>query len=451
MYSWLRDGLIPGASAVLESLWVFAWISFLLATGEGTASIRYPYGWLLALIVLPALFGRWLDRSYWGPQRLRQYGLTALVVALFVGFMIPYHAAGAAWLAAAALLGRGMWLAMSDVTADSASGWFLAGFGAFLGLLAILLVAHPAGWEADQRELGPLLATYLFGGLSWLALVRRQEMEERAFRRPENSVNGTWLALLASISFAGKGALVGLLEIVAAFAALVWDAATFVVVNWLGPALVWLFGHLPAGSGRSGAGRLFGGRTPPRNVDATLLAWLQAHLPLEVVLALAAAILLGLLAIWLALKYRSWVSGADDEERTSLWSWRLFWSQLRQMLNGIRRFRAGTPTGALADERPAPLLSSIRQLYTAVLQASRNRELPRRPADTPLEFEPILHDQLGPVLAHDLTAAYLVARYAEADPDMAEVADLRHRWEQRVRENEAAHDRDPSLAPAPSA
>ncbi|HEX6512281.1 MAG TPA: hypothetical protein VF157_08285, partial [Chloroflexota bacterium] len=89
MFNWLRDGLIPGSSAVLESLWAYAWMSFLLAVGEGASAQRYPYPWIVALIAAPALFARWLDRSSWGPGWLRQYGLTALVIGLFTGFMLP--------------------------------------------------------------------------------------------------------------------------------------------------------------------------------------------------------------------------------------------------------------------------------------------------------------------------------------------------------------------------
>jgi len=101
VYSWLRDGLIPGASGTLEALWAYAWISFFLAAGATTSAIRYPFPWVLGLILLPALFGRLVDRSAWGPRWVRQHGLTVLVVGLFVGFMIPFHAAGAAWLVAA--------------------------------------------------------------------------------------------------------------------------------------------------------------------------------------------------------------------------------------------------------------------------------------------------------------------------------------------------------------
>ena len=85
MYSWLRDGLIPGVDALLEALWFYAWFNFFLATGDATSTMRYPFYWLLGLMLVPALIGRFLDRTMRGPQWLRQYGLTATVIGMFGG------------------------------------------------------------------------------------------------------------------------------------------------------------------------------------------------------------------------------------------------------------------------------------------------------------------------------------------------------------------------------
>jgi len=445
VYSWLRDGLIPGASSTLEALWAYAWISFFLAAGETTSAIRYPFPWVLGLILLPALVGRLVDRSAWGPRWVRQHGLTVLVVGLFVGFMIPFHAAGAAWLVAAALLARGVWLGLHDVGSDSGSGWFIGGFAAFLALLVIGLVAHPASWEPDRAQLGPMMVLYLFAGLSLLALVRRQEMEERAFRRAANEVNGTWLMLLATISatmigsvalvsFGGSGILRGLVAVAIAVTGLVWRAAMFVVMNWLGPALVWLFSHLALGGGRFDLGSLFGRRRLV-NIDARLLAWLRVHLPVEVVVAIVGAMLFVLLAIWLACRFVARDPGADDEKRTSLWSWRLFLRQLRQALRGLRRsLRSQRPLQPAAEPGPALLPNSVRQLYAAALRWCRDRERPRRLGATPLEFEPVLDEEVGSSLARDLTSAYVLARYAEQNLDEADVERLRQRWQARLAE-----------------
>ncbi len=439
MYSWLRDGLIPGVSALLISLWLYAWFSFFLATGDGTATMRYPFAWLLELVLVPALAGRFLDRTRWGPAWLHQYGLPAVVIGSFIGFMVPYHAVGVAWLAGFVLLALGVWLALGEVSSQAAAGWFLGGFAAFLGLLGLLLFARVPAFEPDRQGLGLLLAIYLLAGLSWLGLIRQQEMEEHAFRRAANQLNGTWLMLLSGISagmigavalvsFAGGDILVGILRAVAAVIGLIWQAATYVAANWLGPALVWLFGLLHFRQGQEAGGRLLG-RRPLVNPDATILAWLQRHLPVPVLLALVFSMLIALVAIWLAGRYRGRISG-DDEERSSVWSWALFWSQLRQMLRGIRRSFGGRPIAASPAEPQPPLVaSSIRQLYRAVLRWCTEHERPRAPAATPLEFEPALDEEVGSDLSRDLTSAYVLARYAEANLASDQIRELRERWE----------------------
>ncbi|HLG70089.1 MAG TPA: DUF4129 domain-containing protein [Chloroflexota bacterium] len=446
MYAWPRDGLIPAASAVLESLWAYAWISFMLAAAASTSHIRYPYPWVLALLFVPAVAGRFLDRSYWGPKIVRQHGLTVIVVVLFVGFMIPFHAAGAAWLAAAALLARGVWLGLGNIGSDAAAAWFLAGFAAFLSLLAIGLMAHPAAWDPDRSQLGPMLVIYLFGGLSLLALVRRQEMEERAFRRPVHELNGTWLLLLGAISavmlavvglvsFGGTGIARGILQVIALIAALVWEAAIFVVVNWLGPALLWLFSHIPGGGDGGRLGNLLR-RRPPSDLDARILAWLRTHIPIEVVLALTGAILMVLVATWLALRIVARDPGADDEERTSLWSWRGFLLQLARWLRGLRGLRpAHLSLATVGTPPPAPVQDSVRQLYARALLRCREADRLRQPAQTPLEFQPVLSDELDAELGPALTSAYLRARYAESAVPDAEVQRMRERWDALARSN----------------
>ena len=384
MYSWLRDGLIPGVDALLEALWFYAWFNFFLATGDATSTMRYPFYWLLGLMLVPALIGRFLDRTMRGPQWLRQYGLTATVIGMFGGFMLLYRDVGVAWLAAVVLLARGI----------------------------------------------------------WLALIRQQEIEEHAFRRAENNLNGTWLALLAGISggivalvaivsFGGSGVLLGVLHIAGAIAALIWQVAGFIAATVLGPALLWLFGLIHFGAGESAASRLLG-RRQLKDVDPIILAWLQKHIPLPVLLALVLGLIMALLGVWLAARYRAW-SHEEDEERSSVWSWRLFWSQIRQALRGMRgalRGHSGMSTAPRPE--PEPVVSSIRQLYAAVLRWCGERRRPRAPADTPLEYEPALDEELGNELGRDLTDAYVLARYAEEDADPEAVRSLRERWEARL-------------------
>lgn len=443
MYNWPRDGLIPAIDAVLESLWLYPVFSFFLATGDSEPGQRYPLLWIAALILVPTLIGRFLDRSYWGPRWLQQYGLTALVIGLFVSFMFPYHAVGVAWLAGAVLLGRGVWLALGDTTAQSAAGWFLAGFAAFVALLTALIVAQVNGFETDRAQVGPLLAAYLLIGLGWIALVRKYEMEEQTFRQRSRQVDGAWLALLALmsaimvgavalVSFSGSGLLLALLGVIAAGIGLIWQAGLFVAANWLGPALAWLFSFFRFGGARTSSSSPLFGRRPPvgRNLDQIILAWLQQHLPVPVLLALLLSMFAVLLSVWLAMRLRMWRNEAEEEERSSIWSWRLFWSQLRQVLSHLRpTFGNGASNARSHGPEASPQVSSIRQLYAAVLRWCGARERPRRPAVTPLEFEPALGEEAEAVLAHDLTAAYVRIRYAEAELSPEEVDKLRERWE----------------------
>jgi hypothetical protein len=451
MYSWPRDGLIPAIDAVLESLWLYPLFSFFLATGDSGPGVRYPLPWIVALMLVPAVVGRFIDRSYWGPRWLQQYGLTALLIGLFVAFMLAYHAVGVGWLAAAVLLGRGVWLALGDTSAQSAAGWFLTGFAVFLALLAVLIVAHVNGFEDDRAQLGPLLAAYLLIGLGWIALVRKQEMEEQAFRRPARHVDGAWVALLtamsaimvgavALVSFSGTGVLMGILRFVAVVAGAIWQAGLYVAANWLGPALAWLFSRLRFGAAQTSSGPLFGRRPQPgRNLDAIILAWLQQHLPVPVLLALLLAMFAVMLSVWLAMRLRMWRTDAEDEERSSVWSWRLFWSQVRRMLRHFRpSFRASARSARPQAAALRPPASSIRRFYAAVLRWCRERDRTRAPAVTPLEFAPALSEETDAALAGELTAAYVRARYAEAEPPPEDIDHLQQQWSKFLQAHQAA-------------
>src|SRR5437588_198496 len=68
-YSWLRDGLIPGQSALLETLWITPWVSLALASNAGVADVRFPLPVLLTLVAAPALTPAPFrpDRAWLGP------------------------------------------------------------------------------------------------------------------------------------------------------------------------------------------------------------------------------------------------------------------------------------------------------------------------------------------------------------------------------------------------
>jgi hypothetical protein len=470
-YRWLRDGLIPGQSAFLETLWVTAWANLVLASNAGTAGHRFPLPFLLALVAVPALAGRWLERRDWPPLAVRRILLLALCAGLFLAFVktqtlagdplldwrwlrdaiLPWSSAQAAsrlglvafgWLVAGLLLVRGCWLALGEVRPESADRWFLGGLAAFLVLLVLIAGPGmtPRAFRQDRALLGPLLGVYFLAGLGWVGLVRQQHLEERTFRRRSDRLSLSWLAVFSAISGAmlAVGAAVATLNdalgaveaLAVAIGGAVWRAIADAWARLV--ALVQsLLGRLP--TSRPPAGRrpvLTPAATPP---PLRLPNWHLPTLPsFDVQIGFVLLVLLLILGGWVLLRYRRWEVGtAEDEERTSVWSWRLLWHGLRELpgrlLSRFRRRPARGPAGARPAGPPSP--ASLRGLYRAVLRWSAARGRGRAANQTPNEFEADLAAAISQELARDLTEGYVRTRYGGLAPPEAEVRRLRERWE----------------------
>ena len=474
-YRWLRDGLIPGQSALLETLWVYAWATLVLASNAGTAGHRFPLPFLLALVAVPALAGRWLERRAGLPLPARRVLLLPLCAALFLAFVktqtlagdplidgrwlrdafLPWTSAEAAsrlglvafgWLVAVGLLVRGCWLALGEIRPESADRWFLGGIAAFVVLLVLIAGPGmtPAPFRQDRAWLGPLLGAYFLVGLGWVGLVRHQYLEERAFRRRSDRLSLSWLAVFSAISgvmLTVAGAVAALNEVLGAVEALAiaaGEATARAVASawaWLAALVQSLLSRLPSSPpppGRRPAVRATPTPPPLSLPDLHLPAPPSFDVPIGFVLLL---LLLGLGALVL-LRYRRWETGpAEDEERTSVWSWRLLWHGLRQapglLLGRIRRRRQAR--GPAGPARPAqadgPGSASLRGLYRAVLRWSAAQGRGRAANQTPHEFEPDLAAMIPEELARDLTTGYVRARYGGEVPAEAEVQRLRERWE----------------------
>ncbi|HLY64839.1 MAG TPA: DUF4129 domain-containing protein [Chloroflexota bacterium] len=470
-YSWLRDGLILGADALLESLWAFALIDWALAANAATAGTRFPFAWLTALIMVPALIGRALEYASALSLRTRRIALLALAIALFLAFnraetlpprsmldwrwyielLAPWSSGELAnelgfvifgWLVAAALLARGAWLALGDVSADGAGRWFLLGLAVFLGVLGIEVLAPAPAYESIRVWLGPLLGGYLFAGLGWLGLVRQLDLEQQAFRHASGGLSGSWLLMFGSISafMLGVSALAAVLG--SAGLRLVGELAVFLVElvlraalaiwQWLLATLTIVMRSLPVGH----PGEANAPQPSPRSPQPLPhLVLPDIHLPIQLKLAVVfvCLILLGVGVVALAMGMRDRLPN-EAEERTSLWSWGLLWGHLRQawasLLDALRRRRRAeiAPQDAASAGNPVPP-HSVRALYLAVLRWSRERGRPRNPGETPLEFEPALAERLPTTFAEDLTSAYEQVRYAERPLEQAVVQPLLEAWQ----------------------
>jgi hypothetical protein len=156
---------------------------------------------------------------------------------------------------------------------------------------------------------------------------------------------------------------------------------------------------------------------------------------MDVSIPITVLLLTALTGVLLFLMFRRRSHGEPepcDEERTSLWSWALFWSQLRALWAAfvVRfRHRAGerdaAPTGSALG---APVdLAEIRAIYRRLLHWAATLRHPRRPAHTPLELARELAAAV-PIAASAVAAItdrYNEARYGEREVAARELAALR--------------------------
>jgi len=98
---------------------------------------------------------------------------------------------------------------------------------------------------------------------------------------------------------------------------------------------------------------------------------------------------------------------------------------VRDLLRNL--FRRDRPPGqALPD-------NAVFRLYADVLQQAQAAGRAREPAETPVEFAPVVAARLhrGPV-TDEITRAFIEVRYAGRSPDESAVAELERRWTERA-------------------
>ena len=177
-------------------------------------------------------------------------------------------------------------------------------------------------------------------------------------------------------------------------------------------------------------------KTPPPSLgnNPALLLTLKILLPVLLLLVIA------LLVRW-ALRHRrkAKVRGRmrDGDFHESLWSWSLFWSQLRAILRSLfgrflpRPEAEAQAAIAASPEEPADAAArDIRAIYRAFLKKAAARGYIRKKDETPAELRQRL-DEKAPVVEPQLeaiTEAYTLVRYGESQPDPDDVAHLQDQW-----------------------
>jgi len=141
------------------------------------------------------------------------------------------------------------------------------------------------------------------------------------------------------------------------------------------------------------------------------------------------------------------VENKNQDEYESVWSWALFWTQLKAFLRGLfGRFFARKTAAAGTQAAPEAITGgqaarSVREIYRLLLRRAADRGYPRKKDETPYEFRQRLDAKtpLAQPRLEVITGVYAATRYGGLEPDESEVAQVRGAWaevEQKWNEKE---------------
>jgi len=135
-------------------------------------------------------------------------------------------------------------------------------------------------------------------------------------------------------------------------------------------------------------------------------------------------------------RVRKRVNRSDQDIHESLWSWSLFWAQLRSIILALfarfmhRDMIIVDDVVKMEEIEGEPAARSIREIYRAFLRKATRRGYPRKRCETPYEFKQRL-DEKVPLTEPQLeliTEVYIFTRYGGEVPDEAQLAQIRTHW-----------------------
>ncbi len=243
-------------------------------------------------------------------------------------------------------------------------------------------------------------------------------------------INPSFLQALAPIGAAIGKVYNWLVEVVAGLAVLI--AAPFF---WLVSLFTGLFPPKPKSSASAGQ--------PPKRprFPVHTPSTFDVIIPFVRIILPILFLLLVFLLIWWALRRRRRVrvtaQRKKEDVHESLWSWTLFWSQLRAMLHALfaRLFPHAATTGdeqaILAEQiQGAPAARSMREIYRAFLKKAANHGYARKRHETPYELKQRI-DEKAPLVEpqlEEITEAYALTRYGGGVPNEAQLEFVRNMW-----------------------
>jgi hypothetical protein len=160
---------------------------------------------------------------------------------------------------------------------------------------------------------------------------------------------------------------------------------------------------------------------------------------LSIVLPLLLIVLMVILIRWTLhrrQRMRKRVNRRNQDIHESLWSWSLFWMQLRSIIRAL--FARFIPPDTTTEDsvvvkeeiKGEPAARSIREIYRALLKKAAGRGYPRKRFETPYEFKQRLDEKvpLAEPQLEVITEAYAFTRYGGDVPDEAQLAQVRSNW-----------------------
>ncbi len=176
------------------------------------------------------------------------------------------------------------------------------------------------------------------------------------------------------------------------------------------------------------------------SISTMQAAFVHTIIPiLSIVLPILFVLLMVLLIHWTLRRrsrVRKRVNRRNQDVHESLWSWSLFWMQLRSIVHTLfARFMhrdMKTEDGVIKIEeiKGEPAARSIREIYRAFLKKAAGHGYPRKRFETPYEFNQRL-DEKVPLTEPQLemiTEAYAFTRYGGDVPDEAQLTQIRTSW-----------------------
>ena len=135
-------------------------------------------------------------------------------------------------------------------------------------------------------------------------------------------------------------------------------------------------------------------------------------------------------------RVRKRVNRRNLDVHESLWSWSLFWVQLKSlMLVLFARFMHRSTTKEdgvvkLEEIKGEPAARSIREIYRAFLRKATRHGYPRKRFETAYELKQRIDEKVPLTEPHLelITEAYAFTRYSGEMPDEAELAQIRENW-----------------------